>query len=58
MQDLWAICTLGGLAPVEVYRQMLVTRRRRVVLPAQRLLSRLLGLDVANGIVVFARKPV
>jgi len=58
MQDLWAICTLGGLAPVEVYRQMLVSRRRRAVLPAQRLVSKLLGLDVAQGIVVFARKPL
>jgi hypothetical protein len=57
MQDLWALCTLGGLGPVEIYRQMLVTHRRRLLLPIQLPLSRLLGIDPAHGVILFARKP-
>ena len=57
MQDLWAICKLAGLTRVTVYRQMLVTPRRRLLLPAQLALSRLLGIDPAHGLLLFARKP-
>jgi SAM-dependent methyltransferase len=57
VQDLWAICKLGGLTQVAVYRQMLVTPRRRVLLPAQLALSKLLGIDPAYGLLLFARKP-
>jgi SAM-dependent methyltransferase len=56
-QDLWAVCTVGGLVPVAVYRQMLVTPRRRVLLPAQLSLSKLLGIDPAQGLMLFAHKP-
>ncbi len=57
VQDLWAVCTLAGLAPVEAYRQMLVTPRRRIVLPAQLALSKFIGIDPAQGLMLFARKP-
>jgi len=57
VQDLWAICQIGGLTRVEAYRQMLVTPRRRVLLPVQLALSKLLGLDPAHGIILFAHKP-
>jgi SAM-dependent methyltransferase len=56
-QDLWAACVIGGLWPVEVYRQMLVSRRRVPLLPLQLALSRVLSIDPAQGILLFARKP-
>jgi SAM-dependent methyltransferase len=57
VQDLWGICRLGGLTQVEAYRQMLVTPRRRLLLPVQLGLSKLLSLDPAHGILLFAHKP-
>jgi SAM-dependent methyltransferase len=57
VQDLWATCNLGGLTQVAAYRQMLVTPRRRVLLPAQLVLSKLLGIDPAHSLILFARKP-
>jgi SAM-dependent methyltransferase len=56
-QDLWGLCTLGGLAPVHVFRQMLVTPRRRALLPAQLAVSKLVGIDPAQGLMLFAHKP-
>jgi SAM-dependent methyltransferase len=55
--DLWALCYALGFSDVEVYRQMLVPPRRRVVLPIQKLLCKVLELDPAHGLVVFARRP-
>lgn len=57
VQDLWAVCTLSGLTQVEAYRQMLVTPRRRPLLPIQLAFCKLLGLDPAHGIMLFANKP-
>ena len=56
-QDLWATCRVAGLADVAIYRQMLVTRRRRLILPLQLAISKLLGIDAAQGLMLFARKP-
>jgi SAM-dependent methyltransferase len=57
VQDLWAICKIAGFTQVEVYRQMLVTPRRRLILPAQLAISRLLGIDPAYGLLLFAHRP-
>jgi SAM-dependent methyltransferase len=57
VQDLWAICKIAGLTRVEAYRQMLVTPRRRLLLPTQLAFSRLLGIDPAYGLILFAHKP-
>jgi SAM-dependent methyltransferase len=57
VQDLWAICQIAGLERVSVHRQMLVTPRRRALLPAQLALSKLLGIDPAYGLLLFAHKP-
>jgi SAM-dependent methyltransferase len=57
VQDLWAVCQLSGLTGIEAYRQMLVTPRRRPLLPVQLGLSKLLGLDPAHGVMLFAHKP-
>jgi SAM-dependent methyltransferase len=57
VEDLWATCILGGLTRVAVYRQMLVTPRRRVLLPVQLVLSKLLSIDAAQGLMLFAHKP-
>jgi SAM-dependent methyltransferase len=55
--DLWALCTIAGLQPVEVYRQVLLTNKRRITMPVQLVLSRLLDFDLAYGLLVFAHKP-
>ncbi|MDP9225299.1 MAG: methyltransferase domain-containing protein, partial [Actinomycetota bacterium] len=55
--DLWALCIIAGLQPVEVYRQVLLTRKRRIMMPLQLALSRLLDVDLAYGLIVFAHKP-
>jgi SAM-dependent methyltransferase len=54
--DLWSICQVVGLKDVEIYRQMLVTPKRRLVAPMQLALSRLLDLDPAYGLLLFAHK--
>jgi SAM-dependent methyltransferase len=56
-RDLWAILLVAGLQDVEVYRQMLTNPRRRLTMPLQRALSKLLELDPAHGLLAFARKP-
>lgn len=56
-QDLWAICKIAGLTRVAIYRQMLVPPRRRVVLPLQLGLAKLVGLDPAHTLMLFAHKP-
>lgn len=56
-RDIWAILLAAGLEHVEVYRQMLMNKKRRLMWPLQSGLSRLLGLDPAEGLLVFARKP-
>jgi len=55
--DLWSVCQVAGLTGVEVYRQMVTTRRRQLAAPIQVSLSRLLGLDPAVGLLLFAHKP-
>jgi SAM-dependent methyltransferase len=57
VQDLWATCRLAGLADVSIYRQMLVTPRRRPIVPIQLALSKLMGIDAAQGIMLFGHKP-
>lgn len=54
--DLWAVCCVAGLTNVEVYRQMLRTPRRQFLAPLEIGLSRLLNLDPAYGLLVFAHK--
>lgn len=56
--DLWAVLLLGGLDQVEVYRQMLTSRRRQLAMPLQAALARLLEIDPAHGLLVFGRKSV
>jgi SAM-dependent methyltransferase len=56
-QDLWATCRVAGLTDVAIYRQMLVTRRRQTILPLQLAMSKLLGIDAAQGLMLFAHKP-
>jgi hypothetical protein len=56
-QDLWATCRVAGLTDVFIYRQMLVSPRRRIILPLQLALSKLLGIDPAQGLILFAHKP-
>jgi SAM-dependent methyltransferase len=55
--DLWALCETAGLEGIEVYRQYLITRKRWATLPLQLALSKLLQLDPAYGLLVFAHKP-
>jgi SAM-dependent methyltransferase len=55
--DLWALCSIAGLQRIAIYRQLLVTPRRRIVVPLQLVLSRLLGIDPAYGLLLFAHKP-
>jgi len=55
--DLWALCSIAGLQRIAVYRQMLVTPRRQIIAPLQLALSRLLGIDPAYGLLLFAHKP-
>jgi hypothetical protein len=55
--DLWALCSIAGLQRIAIYRQMLVTPRRQVIAPLQLVLSRLLGIDPAYGLLLFAHKP-
>jgi predicted SAM-dependent methyltransferase len=54
--DLWALCRIMGFADVDIYRQVLVARGRRPILPFKVALSRLLDLDPAYGLLLFARK--
>jgi hypothetical protein len=55
--DLWSVCQVIGLEHVELYRQMLITPKRRLAAPLQIALSRVLDLDVAYGLLLFALKP-
>ena len=55
-RDLWAILHVAGLDKVDVYRQMVTTWRRDVLTPLQIVISRLLALDPAQGLLVFGRK--
>jgi SAM-dependent methyltransferase len=55
--DIWALGEAVGFERVEVYRQMFVPRRRRIVIPLQRALCKVLELDPAHGLVAFAHKP-
>jgi hypothetical protein len=52
-RDIWAILLVAGLEDVEVYRQMLTNPRRRLTMPFQTVLSRLLELDPAQGLLAF-----
>lgn len=54
--DLWALCVIAGLEGIEVYRQMLTSRKRRPLIPLQIGLARLLELDPAYGLLLFAHK--
>jgi hypothetical protein len=54
--DLWAMCRVAGFREVEVHRQVLVAKGRRPILPVKSALSRLLDLDPAYGLLVFATK--
>ena len=54
--DIWAVCCIFGFGQVQVYRQMLTTPKRQLALPLQLGLSRLLGLDPAYGLLVFAHR--
>jgi hypothetical protein len=54
--DLWAMCRVAGFREVEVYRQVLVPHGKRFVLPLKVALCRLLDLDPAYGLLLFARK--
>jgi SAM-dependent methyltransferase len=56
--DLWAVLLVGGLDDVEVYRQILTTRRRQLAMPLQTALARLLEIDPAHGLLAFGRKSV
>jgi SAM-dependent methyltransferase len=56
-RDLWAILLVAGLEEVEVYRQMLTNPRRKLTMPLQAALSKLLELDPAQGLLAFGRKP-
>jgi 2-polyprenyl-3-methyl-5-hydroxy-6-metoxy-1,4-benzoquinol methylase len=56
-RDIWAILLIAGLEDVEVYRQMLTNPRRLLTMPFQSVLSRLLELDPAQGLLAFGRKP-
>jgi SAM-dependent methyltransferase len=55
--DIWALGDALGFARVEVHRQMLVPRRRRIVVPLQRALCKVLELDSAHGLLAFAHMP-
>jgi SAM-dependent methyltransferase len=55
--DLWALGTVLGFEQVDVYRQMLIPPRRRIVVPLQQALCKVLELDPAHGLVVFASWP-
>jgi SAM-dependent methyltransferase len=54
--DLWAVLVVGGLSDVQVYRQVLTRRWRFLTMPLQHLLARILDIDPAQGLLVFARK--
>jgi SAM-dependent methyltransferase len=54
--DVWAVCRVLGFSEVTVYRQMLVPARRRLLVPLQLALSKVLELDPAYGLLVFARR--
>jgi SAM-dependent methyltransferase len=54
--DLWAVLHLLGLEEVAIYRQLFVGSRRRLTMPIQQALAKLLELDPAHGLLAFARK--
>ena len=54
--DLWAACRALGFSDVDVFRQAFNNPRRALTWPLQRGLSKLLGIDSAEGLLVFARR--
>jgi predicted SAM-dependent methyltransferase len=55
-RDLWAILRIAGFEEVEIYRQMLTSTKRSAMMPLQAGISRLLGIDPAQGLLVFGTK--